>query len=112
MKRLSASLAFVLLASPLAPAQIPNRAGGVREYVQAHQHEILREFIDLLAIPNVASDRPNIRRNASAIAEMMRRRGLSPRLLEAKTEGAPPAVYGELKTPGASRTLVFYAHYD
>ena len=24
----------------------------------------------------------------------------------------PPVVYGELKVPGASRTIVFYAHYD
>ena len=26
--------------------------------------------------------------------------------------GAPPAVYGEILTPGAARTIVFYAHYD
>jgi acetylornithine deacetylase/succinyl-diaminopimelate desuccinylase-like protein len=26
--------------------------------------------------------------------------------------GAPPAVFGELDTPGATRTLIFYAHYD
>jgi acetylornithine deacetylase/succinyl-diaminopimelate desuccinylase-like protein len=32
------------------------------------------------------------------------------RLLE--VPGAPPAVYGEIGTPGAARTVVFYAHYD
>jgi acetylornithine deacetylase/succinyl-diaminopimelate desuccinylase-like protein len=26
--------------------------------------------------------------------------------------GAPPAVYGELKSPGAKHTLLWYAHYD
>src|SRR4029453_14828526 len=26
--------------------------------------------------------------------------------------GRPPVVYGELKTPGAGRTLVIYVHYD
>src|SRR5207302_5727045 len=26
--------------------------------------------------------------------------------------GGPPAVYGELPSPGATRTLVLYAHYD
>jgi acetylornithine deacetylase/succinyl-diaminopimelate desuccinylase-like protein len=112
MRRLFLSFAVICVAASAAASQSAGRGHAVREYVSAHRHEILREFMDLLAIPNVASDRQNIRRNASAIMEMMRRRGLSPRLLEARTAGAPPAVYGELRTPGASRTLVFYAHYD
>ena len=84
----------------------------VRAYRKAHEHEILMEFIQLLSIPNVSSDRENIRRNADAIMLMMKRRGLNPRLLEAADKAAPPAVYGELKVPGATRTLVLYAHYD
>ena len=81
-------------------------------YRQAHQREILDEFIKLLGIPNVASDKTSIRANADLIVEMMRRRGLKPRLLEANNGAAPPAIYGEWFTPGATRTLVFYAHYD
>jgi acetylornithine deacetylase/succinyl-diaminopimelate desuccinylase-like protein len=84
----------------------------VREYRLAHEHEILREFLELLAIPNVADDRENIRRNAAAIVTMMQRRRLQPRLLEAADPAAPPAVYGEWKTPGATRTRIFYAHND
>jgi acetylornithine deacetylase/succinyl-diaminopimelate desuccinylase-like protein len=84
----------------------------VRDYRKANEHLILSEFISLLSIPNVASDREDIRRNADAIMRMMERRGLKPRLLEASDESVPPAVYGELKVPGAARTLVLYAHYD
>ena len=29
-----------------------------------------------------------------------------------KSPGAPPVVYGEIAAPGATRTIVFYAHYD
>ena len=87
-------------------------AGSVREYRRAHEHEILSEFMELLAIPNVASDRENIRRNAAAIMTMMQRRKLAPRLLETTDPAVPPVVYGEWKTPGATRTLIFYAHYD
>jgi acetylornithine deacetylase/succinyl-diaminopimelate desuccinylase-like protein len=87
-------------------------AGSVRDYRRAHEHEILTEFMELLAIPNVASERENIRRNAAAIMTMMQRRKLSPRLLETSDPSVPPVVYGEWKTPGASRTLIFYAHYD
>src|ERR1041384_3203311 len=82
------------------------------DYRRAHEHELLKEFTTLLAIPNVASDTQNIRRNAALIVEMMKQRGLNPRLLEASTPNAPPAVYGEWKTPGAQRTILVYAHYD
>src|SRR5829696_8178862 len=84
----------------------------VREYRRANEHQILKEFTTLLAIPNVASDTENIRRNAALIVEMMKQRGLNPRLLEASTPNTPPAVYGEWKTPGARRTILVYAHYD
>jgi acetylornithine deacetylase/succinyl-diaminopimelate desuccinylase-like protein len=79
-------------------------------YRQAHEREIVAEFFDLLSIPNLASDAPNIRRNAQAIASMFEKRGVKTRLLE--SAGAPPVIYGEMATPGATRTMVFYAHYD
>ena len=84
----------------------------VRDYRKANEHQILKEFTALLSIPNVASDTQNIRRNAALIVEMMKQRGLNPRLLEASTPNTPPAVYGEWKTPGAQRTILVYAHYD
>ena len=70
-------------------------SGSVRDYRRAHEHEILSEFMELLAIPNVASDRDNIRRNAAAIMNIMQRRKLAPRLLETSDPSVPPAVYGE-----------------
>lgn len=84
----------------------------VREYRRANEHKILNEYLALLAIPNVASDNPNIRKNAEFIAAMMKQRGLEPRLLEGPTPNTPPAVYAEWKVPGAQRTLLLYAHYD
>ncbi|HKG96015.1 MAG TPA: M20/M25/M40 family metallo-hydrolase [Gemmatimonadaceae bacterium] len=92
-----------------APAAADVRAR-VRAYRQTHEHEILRELVELLAIPNLASDSVNIRRNADALVALLTRRGVSARRLE--SPGSPPAVYGELRTPGATRTVVFYAHYD
>ena len=84
----------------------------VRGYRRANEHKIVGEFLSLLAIPNVAADTPNIRKNAELIVEMMKQRGLNPRLLDAQTPNVPPLVYGEWKTSGASRTLILYAHYD
>jgi hypothetical protein len=82
----------------------------VRQYRTAHDVAILRELVDLLAIPNVASDSANIRANAARLVAMLERRGVSARLLE--SPGSPPAVYGELTVPRATRTVVLYAHYD
>src|SRR5678816_1803571 len=83
----------------------------LREYRRAHDVEIVRELSSFLAIPNLASDKTNIRRNAVHLEGMMTARGISSRLLESPS-GGPPAVYGELTTPGATKTIVFYAHYD
>ena len=83
----------------------------IREYRGAHDHEIVRELSNFLAIPNLASDSVGTRRNADHLMAMMRARGIVARLLQSPT-GGPPAVYGELPTAGATKTVVFYAHYD
>lgn len=107
-----AAVAFLLSAlSGEVVAQDGERIrAAVRAYQQAHDVEILRELTALLAIPNLASDSVSIRRNATHLAGLLERRGVRARLLE--TPGAPPAVFGELRTPGATRTIMFYAHYD
>ena len=109
--KLTLIILFVLFTASPSVAQ-NNLQLEVRSYREKHEHQILKEFVDLLSIPNIASDLPNIRKNAAAIMEMMKRRRLNPRLLEAKSTNAPPAIYGEWSTPGAKRTLILYAHYD
>ncbi len=106
------TLIFLSLLFPSPFIAQTNVQENVRDYRRKNEHRILKEFIELLSVPNVASDNPNIRKNATFILEMMKQRGLNPRLLEANTQNVPPAVYGEWKTPGAQRTLVLYAHYD
>jgi len=95
---------LVVIGSPAAAAP--------RDWIAANRVPLLREYLELLAIPNVATDRANIRRNADHIVRMMARRGLSPRLLESADGSTPPLVYGEWRVPGARRTYVIYAHYD
>ena len=102
---------LVLLILPL-PLVAQTTQLNVREYRRANEHQILQEFTTLLAIPNVASDVVNIRKNAAHIVQMMQDRGLNPRLLEPSSHESPPAVYGEWKTAGATRTILVYAHYD
>src|SRR3954468_13107632 len=86
------------------------RGQDARAYRIAHQKEILDSFVQFLSIPNVASDKTNIGRNADFIVKSLAERGVSARLLE--VPGAPPVVYAEINPPGAKGTVTFYAHYD
>jgi acetylornithine deacetylase/succinyl-diaminopimelate desuccinylase-like protein len=82
----------------------------VRAWRAAREAAIIDELTALLALPNVASDKPNIERNAAAIEGALRRRGVRTELL--RLGDAPPVVYGELSAPRARRTVILYAHYD
>jgi len=105
--------AALLAVSASAPAQSPDALRAqLHAYRVTHDVDIVRELSDFLAIRNRANE-PGNRRNAERLLEMMQSRGVTARLLEpAPGEGGPPVVYGELMTPGATKTVVFYAHYD
>ena len=94
----------------LAVAQDNPAAKAARDWRQQHERAIVDEFVELLRIPNIAADKANIQRNAERIAAMLEQRGVPTRLLS--VPGGNPVVYGEILTPGATRTYVFYAHYD
>ena len=109
-KRTSFVTAAILLAASTIGAQPkPAWVDPVRQWVSAHQRQVVGDLLPLLAIPNVASDKENVRRNADHLSAMFRTRGFATELLE--TSGNP-LVFGELTIPGAQRTLLFYAHYD
>jgi acetylornithine deacetylase/succinyl-diaminopimelate desuccinylase-like protein len=90
-----------------APAQVAQQ---VRDYRMANEDRIIRELREFLAIPNVASDTPNIQKNAAHLVEMLEARGIEAHLLPITGRG--PVVFGKLTSPEAKRTVIFYAHYD
>jgi acetylornithine deacetylase/succinyl-diaminopimelate desuccinylase-like protein len=109
MIKSSVVLLALLFSTALALAQDSDTLA-VRAWRQAHEHAIMTEFIDFLKIPDLTTDTAALQKNAVAIQAMFEARGVKTRLLE--MPGAPPVVYGEILTPGATRTLLFYAHYD
>ena len=102
----------VILTAVLQAQYTPQNPAAIaaRQLRQQHERAIVDEFIGLLSIPNIAADRANIQRNADFIAKMLEKRGVAPKLVS--VAGSNPVVFGEISTPGATRTLVFYAHYD
>jgi acetylornithine deacetylase/succinyl-diaminopimelate desuccinylase-like protein len=99
----------------IAHAQAPVTGAAARQaariYREQHEGAILTEFAELLSLPNLATDSVNIRRNADHLLRMLGSRGFTNTKL-LTVPGGPPAVYGEFLQPGATKTLILYAHYD
>lgn len=85
----------------------------IRADHEPRHFDLLKEYAAFLSLPNTMNDPSELVANAEFISGMMKKRGIrNIQLLHADAEGAIPAVYGEALTPGATRTVIFYAHYD
>ncbi|HLO82740.1 MAG TPA: M20/M25/M40 family metallo-hydrolase [Chitinophagaceae bacterium] len=85
----------------------------IREWRQKNENRLLKDYMNFLAVPNIAADTVSLLKNADIIMDMLRTSGVqNVQLLNPITKGAAPAVFGEVKTPGAKQTIIFYAHYD
>ena len=102
---------LTLLAVAAVGSAQTNPAGlAARKWREQHEHAILQEFIGLLSIPNISTDHGGARKTAEKIVEMFQARGVAARLVD--FSGANPVVFGQITTPGATRTIALYAHYD
>ena len=118
MQRNFYGLVFVVVAA-LACVESPARGltrtevttvlEAIDEYRAGKEARIIQDFVQLLSLPNVASNLPDMERNAKHIRGLLESRGFSTLRLSA---GGAPYVYAELKTPGAAETLLIYAHFD
>jgi acetylornithine deacetylase/succinyl-diaminopimelate desuccinylase-like protein len=104
------ALAAFLLAAPAFALPPHEAASAARDWRVKHEKEIVAELSALVAIPNLASDKPNIERNAAFIAEAFTRRGATVKLL--RLEGVPPLIVANLPAKAAKSTITLYAHYD
>jgi acetylornithine deacetylase/succinyl-diaminopimelate desuccinylase-like protein len=107
------TLVLVFCFTTFLPKAQTGTVSAVRSFVQQHRDTILSEFETFLSIPSIAKDTANLLRTADYLLHVMRSRGIDHvQLLEADTKNVPPVIYGDIKTPGATQTLIFYAHYD
>jgi len=105
------TLLAALLVAPFSLATAQPLRPQVDAWRKAHEREILDEAFAMLAIPNVASNQDDIAKNVVFLTNAFAQRGVALTPLRAPTGGSP-ALFGELRAPGATRTVVFYAHYD
>lgn len=107
--RRRAGLVLILLLAGQAIAPAQDRRAALERYVASNQRAIVSELVELVSIPNTPADTENMRRNAQLLRDMLRRRSFTTEILETD---ANPLVWGELRVPGAKRTLLVWAHYD
>ena len=103
---------FVVISGLLSTSGAVGAAGlreDVEGYVSSHQRAIVDQLVEAVSIPSVAADSQNIRRKAELLRRRLTERGFAAELLE--TDGNP-LVFGDLRVPGAERTLLLYCHYD
>jgi hypothetical protein len=107
---LTCRIVVLALIATALNAQTNAASLAARQWRRQHEASIVGDLVSLSSIPNYAGDADNIQRNARTILSMMHQRGMSPSMVT--VPGANPVVFGEIKTPGATRTIGFYAHYD
>ena len=81
----------------------------VREWRAKNERAILAELMQLIAIPNQASDRANIARNADLLTSMFEKRGFVVNRWETK---GSPIVFARRDAAKARGSVIFYFHYD
>lgn len=99
--------AFVFL---LFNASAQTSTQKIKDFRKANEQAIIEEYLQFVSIPNKTNDTPNINRNTEVVAGMLKKRGIAPQLL--KLVKGNPIVFAEVKIPGATKIIIFYAHYD
>jgi acetylornithine deacetylase/succinyl-diaminopimelate desuccinylase-like protein len=109
---LLALVAAPVVAVPVgaSPASDKLRAA-VRGWREANERTLLADYSAFAAMPSIASNLADVDRNADYLETQLKTRGFAVQQLRARP-GTPASVFAERRTPGAKRTILFYAHYD
>ncbi|MBL6904220.1 MAG: M20/M25/M40 family metallo-hydrolase [Pseudomonadales bacterium] len=106
---LSCLLLCVLPNSNAQQASSLEVAESIKAYRSDNEKQILQDFVELLSLPNDSINLADMAVNAEHIENLLQQRGFETLRLEA---GRAPYVFGELLSPGATETLLLYAHFD
>jgi acetylornithine deacetylase/succinyl-diaminopimelate desuccinylase-like protein len=77
--------------------------------LRARHRSITDGLAAFVRMDTVSQEPERVRRGAAWLVDAMRARGIEGRILET---GGNPAVFGEIRAPGARRTVLLYCHYD
>lgn len=101
MNRLNILSFAFFLALMQVQAQQKHPLPWFKDYQQQNKATILQDYIDFIAIPNIAVNKIALQNNAEYLMRLMQSAGIEhTRFLFPEDESAPPVVYGEIIVPG------------
>ena len=106
MKLTSLVLLFAAAGLVAAPSTEVMR---VREWRARNERQIVAELIQLVSLPNIASNKADIIKNADLLTAMFEKRGFAVRRI---TTPGSPLLVAERAAATPAGTLTFYMHYD
>lgn len=106
VKKLLVAILLLSASMSAAPSQDVIR---VREWRAKNEKQIVAELIQLVSLPNIASNKADIARNADLLTSMFEKRGFAVRRIA--TPGSP-VVFAERVAASPRGSLTFYFHYD
>jgi len=75
----------------------------------SRRRAIVQGLVEFVRFNSVSQESAKVRVTGEWLTAVLRARGLQGRLFETRGN---PAVFGERRVPGATRTLLIYCHYD
>ena len=84
----------------------------IYSYIDEHSQRFIDELATFVKQPSISSQGIGIEDCAKLLTQMMEDVGIGYEVMPMGGDTNPPLIYGELSSPGASKTLLVYGHYD
>ena len=80
------------------------------KYVSENLNSFVNDIVRLASQPSVSARNDGVEECGILVEKMLEEIGATTKVL--RVEGAPPLVYGEIKSGNSGKTILFYNHYD
>lgn len=79
------------------------------KYIDGNRDHYLEELFTLLRQPSISTQDVGVSECAQLLTQILKEAGVEARIFQTSRH---PIIFGEIRSPGASKTLLVYGHYD
>ena len=89
--------------------EIPVQLQRTFDQIDENSTPFVEELRELVRQPSISAQNKGVKECAELLRRKMEEAGIETKIMP--TAGHP-AVFGEVKSPGSGKTILFYGHYD